>query len=666
MRNRTFYYAGLYALLVLLLSSCGTGREQFDVGMQLSHAGKYKEAIAYMEQAVANEPHNKEYQKALAELKENRAGKFVAQGKKELGPADTITMAAIDRARNKLIQAQEIDAENMAVTEFARELESKETDLLARVKSLYDQAKQYIESEKWLKAYFDLQQIQTVFPNYEDSFQLLTMTADKGSQALYEKGKALFEKNDFKGATESFTKALSLKADHKPSQKHLAITKKRDNKGYFIKKARKAAQDRKWDDAVKAYNRALEYDPQDQKLPSLINLVRAKAADYYVNKANALMNEGWLFKAFEHFDLAGKYAGTPEPSQLGRLRQDLCSRASSLASSFKDQGNFGSAWFWYVKIKEINSQFPGIFHLTQAMEDRIREKVKKSIAVFDFSSPSDNVDAGIIVANNLITYLFKTASGDIKILERENLKSILKEMKLGQIGVVSANSAKEIGRVYGIDVAIMGSVLLFKVDSISSQGTKTVRYEIGTKIEDNLEYLNWTAKHPKASSELLAKAPPAKVRVPEYSEKEYVVAKHKKIGFMQISFRIMEVSTGKNIQVKTIERKIEVEDSASAGLAEAKIEYDPLEIVTDTELLQQMTNEVVAELGREALRPLQNLEQIYFQKGENYIRRRDIFPAAENFVEALFDEKLKRIQGSPITLKAMENLNNIFRYYRVN
>jgi len=666
MRNRTFYYAGLYALLVLLLSSCGTGREQFDVGMQLSHAGKYKEAIAYMEQAVANEPHNKEYQKALAELKENRAGKFVAQGKKELGPADTITMAAIDRARNKLIQAQEIDAENMAVTEFARKLESKETDLLARVKSLYDQAKQYIESEKWLKAYFDLQQIQTVFPNYEDSFQLLTMTADKGSQALYEKGKALFEKNDFKGATELFTKALSLEADHKPSQKHLALTKKRDNKGYFIKKARKAAQDRKWDDAVKAYNRALEYDPQDQKLPSLINLVRAKAADYYVNKANTLMNEGWLFKAFEHFDLAGKYAGTPEPSQLGRLRQDLCSRASSLASSFKDQGNFGSAWFWYVKIKEINSQFPGIFHLTQAMEDRIREKVKKSIAVFDFSSPSDNVDAGIIVANNLITYLFKTASGDIKILERENLKSILEEMKLGQIGVVSANSAKEIGRVYGIDVAIMGSVLLFKVDSISSQGTKTVRYEIGTKIEDNLEYLNWTAKHPKASSELLAKAPPAKVRVPEYSEKEYVVAKHKKIGFMQISFRIMEVSTGKNIQVKTIERKIEVEDSASAGLAEAKIEYDPLEIVTDTELLQQMTNEVVAELGREALRPLQNLEQIYFQKGENYIRRRDIFPAAENFVEALFDEKLKRIQGSPITLKAMENLNNIFRYYRVN
>ncbi|MEA2083767.1 MAG: CsgG/HfaB family protein [Thermodesulfobacteriota bacterium] len=666
MRNRTFYYTGLYALLVFFLSACGTGQKQFDVGMQLSQAGKYKEAIAYMEQAIANEPHNKEYQKTLAELKESWVDKFVAQGKNELGPADTLTMAAIGRARAKLIQAREIDAENAAVTEFARELESKETDLLTRVNSLYDQAKQYIESEEWLKAYFVLQQIQTSFPNYENSFQLLIRTADQGSHALYEKGKALFDNHNFKGATESFTKALSLKADHKPSQEHLAIVRERDNKGYFVKKARKAAQSRKWDDAVTAYERALEYDPQDRNLPSLIDLVRAKAVDYYIRTANDLMNEGWLLKAFEHFDLAGKYAGKPEPSQLGRLRRDLCSRASSLASGFKDQGNIGSAWFWYMKIKGINSQFPGIFHLTQAMEDRIRQKVKKSIAVFDFSSPSDNADAGIIVANNLITYLFKTASGDIKILERENLKSILEEMKLGQIGVVSANSAKEMGRVYGIDVAIMGSVLLFKVDSTSSRGTKTVRYEIGTKIEDNLEYLNWIARHPKASSELLAKAPPAKVRVPEYAEKEYVVSRHKKIGFMQISFRIVEVSTGENIQVKTIERKIEVEDETSAGLTEAKIEYDPLEIATDTEILQQMTNDVVAELGREALRPLQNLEQIYFQSGENYMRRRDVFPAAENFVEALFDEKLKRIQSSPITLKTIENLNNIFRDYRVD
>ena len=189
------------------------------------------------------------------------------------------------------------------------------------------------------------------------------------------------------------------------------------------------------------------------------------------------------------------------------------------AGRFRDQEQFGSAWFWYQKVQNINASYPDIFYLTQEMEDKIRNRVKKSIAVFDFNSPSDHVDAGIIVANNLITYLFKNASGDIKILERENLKSILEEMKLGQIGVVSSSSAKEMGRVYGIDVAIMGSVLLFKVDSSSSEGTKTIRYQIGEKIDDNIDYLNWVAKNPKPSDVQLAQAPPAKIKVPEYAKK---------------------------------------------------------------------------------------------------------------------------------------------------
>jgi curli biogenesis system outer membrane secretion channel CsgG len=299
------------------------------------------------------------------------------------------------------------------------------------------------------------------------------------------------------------------------------------------------------------------------------------------------------------------------------------------------------------------------------MEDNIRQRVQKSIAGFDFNSPSNNQDAGIIVANNLITYLFKSASGDIKILERENLKSILEEMKLGQIGVVSGNTAKQMGRVYGIDVAIMGSVLLFNVDSTSSEGTKSVRYQIGTEDIANIEYKNWIARHPNASPEQLKNAPPAYITRPKYDEKEYRVSRHKKVGFVQLSFRIVDVSTGENIQVKTIENKAVVEDETSAGIPEAKIKFDPLEIATDTELLQQMTEKVVAELGREALRPLQNLEQTYFKEGENLLRRRDNLNAVESFISAIFDEKMKRIQGSPLTSKAQEHLEDIFSNYKL-
>lgn len=666
MKNRVLYYAGLMILMAAFIAACTAGKKQYDTGMQLSQAGKYEDAIAYIEEAIAQEPKNKEYKQSLAEIKAILVKQYVDAGTKELGYADSRTMSNINRAKATLAKAEKVDAASPVVQGFATQVNGAESSLVGEVEKLYSQAKSFRENEEWVKAYFNFQQIQSRFPNYEDSYQLMAQTAVQGSEAYYAEAKVLFEKDDYKGAKSLLRKALSLKPDHTGARKMEAVAKQRDNMNYFIKKGGAAITKKDWDTAVFAYNKALEYQPGNKKLNMLVKQVYAKAGQYYIQDARQLMDSGWLLKSFDSYKLAVKYATDPNNYQLGSLRKDLSARAALVASQFTEKELFGSAWYWYVKLRESNRNYPGIFYLSQAMEDKIKARVKKSIAVFDFNSPSDNADAGVIVANNLITYLFKNASGDIKILERENLKSILEEMKLGQIGVVSANSAKEMGRVYGIDVAIMGSVLLFKVDSTSGEGTKTVRYQVGTKISDNIEYLNWVARNPKPTPEQLAAAPPAKIMQPEIAEKDYRVSNHKKIGFVQLSFRIVDVATGENIQVKTIERKEVAEDESSAGLAEANVKFDPLEMPTDTELLQKMTDQVVAELGKEALRPLQNLEQTYFKKGENFLRRRDTLSAAENFVNAIFDEKLKRIEGSPLTISALDNLYDIFLQHRLN
>jgi tetratricopeptide (TPR) repeat protein len=652
--------------LAAVLTACAAGQKEFDVGMQLSSAGKYKDAMTYLEQALAKEPGNEKYQEALAGVKAELVKQYLGEAEQALGPLDQVTMTNINQAKVKLNMAREVNAADPAVGQFSANLTALEDSLVSDVKFLYDNTVQLIDQKEWVKAYFALQQIQAKFPNYEDSFKLLNRVVTEGSQSYYENATGFFAKDDYRSAIEELRKALAIKADHAESRKMLAVANQRNNKEYFIKQASKAVMEKRWDKAVHYYQQALTYDPDNKKLQQLAAQVNVRAGQYYVQTSRRQMDKGQLYRAFDTYMLALKYIGDADDYQVSSLRQDLTARAAFLANRFQEQERYGAAWFWYQKIRAISATFPDIFYLTQAMEDRIKQRVRKSIAVFDFNSPSDNEDAGIIVANNLITYLFKNASGDIKILERENLKSILEEMKLGQIGVVSSNSAKEMGRVYGIDVAIMGSVLLFKVDSSSAKGTKTIRYKIGTRIEDNIEYLNWVAKNPKPSPEQLAAAPPAKIKVPEYSEKDYQVQNHKKIGFIQLSFRIVDVTTGENIQVKTIERKEVVEDEASAGLAEAGVKYDPLEIPTDTELLQKLTDEVVAELGLEALRPLQNLEQVYYREGENYMRRRDNLNAAEQFVNVLFNEQLKRIVGSPLSNQASENLNDIFLNYEVS
>ncbi|MEE8429670.1 MAG: CsgG/HfaB family protein [Candidatus Desulfatibia sp.] len=666
MNKRINFHIGLSILLAVFLFGCAAaGKKHYDTGLQLSSAGKYTEAIAYLQQAIEKEPNNKEYQKALTDIKSNLIANYVTAGSEALGSESPVTIGAINRAKDKLAKAQEIDPEHADVANLAARIAKQQDVLLSEVKALYTGAKQQIDAGDWIKAYFNLRQIQSRFPNYEDSFQLLRQAVDQGSQASYQQAKELFDREDFAGAGEHLRKTLALKGDHGPARELLNLVQERDNKDYFVRQAREAVMAQKWDRAVKTYQRALAYEPDNNTLRKLIGLVRTKAGEFYVRKSRSQMDDGWLLKGFESFSLAKKYMNAQSDFQLNTLKKDLTSRAAYTAENFKEQGLFGGAWFWYGKIQSIDPDYPKLFFLTQAMEDNIQQRVQKSIAVFDFNSPSNNADAGIIVANNLITYLFKNASGDIKILERENLKSILEEMKLGQIGVVSGNTAKQMGSVYGIDVAIMGSVLLYNVDATSSEGTKSVRYKVGTKIDDNIDYLNWKARNPKPTPMQLSKAPPAKITIPVYTEKDYKVSKHKKVGFVQLSFRIVDVSTGENIQVKTIEAKETVEDETSAGLPEAKIKFDPLEIPTDTEILQKMTEKVVADLGREALSPLKNLETKSFQDGAKLLRRRANLKAAESFIDAIFDEKMKRVQGSPLSSKAQEHLEYIFLNYKV-
>ncbi len=665
MRKQKLIYKGLIVLSILFLLGCVSGQKEFDVGLQLSAAGKYREAIAYIQEAIAKEPKNKEYQTALADLKEKLVRNYVSQSQQTLDAQSPVTISATNKANAELQNAKEVDPAHPAVTALSARIQKEERSLLSEVKELYSQTKQAMADGKWLKAYFNLQQIQGLFPNYEDTFQLISKVKKEGPQDFYVKGKALFEEENFKGTVGYLRKALSIKSDHGPARELLARAQERDHKGYFVQQGREAVMAQKWDRAVKAYELALEYDPDDPDLQQLIGHVRNKAGQFKLRQARILMEEGWLLKSLETYSKAAQYVQDPQDFRLNNLRRDIVKRAKYTAEHFKDQNMHGSAWFWYAKIQTIDPNYPNIFYLSREMEDQIRQRVQKSIAVFDFSSPSTSVDAGIIVANNLITYLFKNASGDIKILERENLKSILEEMKLGQIGVVSGTTAKQMGRVYGIDMTIMGSVLLYGVDSSTSDGTKTVRYQVGDKIQDNIEYLNWKAKHPDATEDELKNAPPAKVKAPVFAEKDYKVSHHKKVGFVQLSFRIVDVNTGENIQVRTIESKETVEDDTSAGLKDANVKFDPLEIPTDTELLQQMTDKVISELGREVLRPLQNFETVYFQEGEKHIRRRSALPAAESYVNVIFDEKMKMVQNSPMTKKATEGLLDIFRNYKI-
>lgn len=91
---------------------------------------------------------------------------------------------------------------------------------------------------------------------------------------------------------------------------------------------------------------------------------------------------------------------------------------------------------------------------------------KKRIAVFSFDDKTDHrwhwwtgQPVGEGMADMLVTSLVKT--GKYVVIERQEMEQLLKEQALGMSGVVTPESAAQVGKVLGVELAVFGAVTEF-------------------------------------------------------------------------------------------------------------------------------------------------------------------------------------------------------------
>jgi DNA-directed RNA polymerase subunit H (RpoH/RPB5) len=286
------------------------------------------------------------------------------------------------------------------------------------------------------------------------------------------------------------------------------------------------------------------------------------------------------------------------------------------------------------------------------VKDPITRRVRKSIAVFDFGSPSTDKDAGKIAANRLLAYLHQNASVDLRIIERENLQSILREMQLSQTGLVDIKTAQSVGKMRGIDTFIMGDVLQFSATYKDSPTTNQIRVMVNEDDIPNPDWSDWRMVNPKPSEEDLKLAPPRTIKKPNYQFLPNKQGTARINAMLEISYKLVDTQSGE-VNASTISGKLVKEDKYQEGLNIAGIKADPLELPTEAEVLNQLAKDKIAEMGREVLKHFQSLEVEYFNKAQDLQKRRNYEAATEKYTDAIFDEKLKTI-STPITQKSIE------------
>jgi tetratricopeptide (TPR) repeat protein len=657
-RNIRMILVGIAVLI--LLYGCAVS-ENYKMGQDLTVQNRWDEAIGYFETAVAEQPSNAEFKGALLRARQQAARLHLDKAKQALGAAPERNLRALEVIVKEGDIAYRLDPENAAVKAFHDQLQGKVSVLQAEVKALYEKADSDMQKEDWLSAVTNFRQVNRIYTGYEDTGSKLARAEQEGVKALYQQGTLLGKQEDWKMA------AQALKAGTEVNPRYLDIArlyeeaKSRDNSGYFLNEALKAEKAQNWERAILLLEKAAEYEPNNRELLDRLDALRFKAAQEFFDDAVKQANQGRLYEAMRKVELVRKYNPSLQNDPvlkefIGNLSPKLMDRAHKYA----ERELWGNALVWYQKLEALSPNHPELFQKLLETRDFINKRIKKSIAVFDFSSPSSSKDAGKIAANKLIAYLHKNASGDLRIIERENLQSILREMQLGQTGIVDIKAAQSVGKMRGIDTFIMGDVLHYSARTTNTPSISQVKVLVDEDDVRNPDFSDWLIMNPKPTGEDLKSAPPRTVKKRNYQFISYKQGSAKINAMLEVSYKLVDTSTGENIFTNTISGKLVKEDAYQDGVPVANIVHDPLELPTEDEVLDDLTNGKVSEMGQSVLKNYQSLEVAYFNEAQQLQKRRNSDQAVEKYIDAIYDEKLKGI-STPVSQQCFESIEQLIK-----
>ncbi|OPY86211.1 MAG: Curli production assembly/transport component CsgG [Smithella sp. PtaU1.Bin162] len=657
MKSKKLYVMIATGMMIIFLAACAVN-ESYKQGQDLAKDNRWEEAIAYFEKAVKEEPDNQEYKDALAGAKKDAAKARFVKARQALSAAGQ-NFPVLEKIARDVDAMAAMDPSSAEIKALRSEVTGKINSLKTELKTLYQQSEMDMQKEEWAAAISKLSQINKIFPNYEDTGNRLSRSRQEGSKALYQQANDFGKQEDWKAAAELFKQAKDINPNYLDVSRRYEDAKHKDNLNYYMTEGAKAEAAKNLERAIILYEKAMDYPSVDASVGGKLDSLKAKAGQLYLEDSVKLFRQGKLYAAMKKLDVVRKFAPSLQNDPIYREHLTvICDTLMKRAEKFSEKELWGNALIWLQKIDAVNPNYPELFQKTNEIKDAINKRIRKSIAVFDFSSPSAEKDAGKIAANKLIAYLYKHASADLRIIERENLQSILKEMQLSQTGLVDIKTAQSVGKMRGIDTFIMGDVLHFSTKYTDAPSLSQVRVLVSEDDMPNPDWSDWRILNPKPSADDLKNAPPRTIKKPNYQLLSYKQGVAKISALLEISFKLVDTQTGENIFANTVSGKLIKDDKYQDGVPIGNIKQDPLELPTEAEVMDELTNSKVSEMGSGVLKHFQSLEVEYYNQALSQQKRRNLDLAVEKYTDAIFDEKLKGI-STPISKKSAETIEKL-------
>lgn len=93
------------------------------------------------------------------------------------------------------------------------------------------------------------------------------------------------------------------------------------------------------------------------------------------------------------------------------------------------------------------------------------QHIKKRVAVVPFQGVLGKQSyAGSVIGERLLSHII--ALGAIEVVERNLLKSVMREQRLESYGIIDPNTVKALGKILGVDAIVTGTVIELKNDKV--------------------------------------------------------------------------------------------------------------------------------------------------------------------------------------------------------
>jgi curli biogenesis system outer membrane secretion channel CsgG/tetratricopeptide (TPR) repeat protein len=641
--------------MVVLLAGCNNpGKESFELGRQLERQGRVDEAITLYEEAIVKEQDNQEYRATLALARSGAAARFVAQGRKRLqgGEANYDLLRTVQLDVDKALKA---DPTNSEAKVLASSVKSQMDALLKKAEALYASSSKAVDLKDWPTAVNKLREIRQFYPGYLDLMIKLPQTESVALGYYLKEAERQRADDDLDGMVTSLEQALAFQPNNQQIATLLKDARAKNTATVWFAKAEQSAKQQKWIQVADYLRKADALSP-DQVLQTKMIELKRQGAQKMLQQGTVQTSKKQLYTAYLSLQAGRQFSpafmNEPEGADLRKqLTADMVAKSREMEAS----GMLGNSWYWLDLSIRLGGGDRESQQRLQALKDRLRQRVVKKIAVMDFSPPTNSTDAGKLVTDSLLSYMTKNASSDVKILARDVLGAIIKEIEFGQAGLYDIESAKKTGKLKGTDIFIFGSVLQYNVEKSAEEGSKMVNVVVATKQVPNPAYQSWLISHPSPSEREMALAPPALMKEEIRETVKYKVGTHKKTANVALSFRVIDVESGEVVITTTIKSRKEAEDKFSEGVEFANIPFDPMELPSDAVLLEKAVDESISELGRLVLARFQNRQSAYLQAAELLSNKSGGDLVVERYMDAIVSEEVKHV-ASQVTAQSKRGI----------